>query len=389
MTRNRAFTNAGKSFVSSTRCNQHCSRLWALHLFSAPFSSSTRCHSDYDHLQTSLPARRLPIVYDYAVPTSSHLLNLALANFLPGTASSSDDVQRILPSTSNNPPRLKQAHHLIYFPPPISAQDLLPDGTDPLQSPGPPFVRRMWAGGSVRFNNARPIQLDGTRFACLEGIRDVSIKGKPGDEKIFVGIERRVGSCTEHESEDRTRSRLWEHDEEDFGENTGLIERRNIVFMRERSKEQAVKDVEAAKKKQMMPPGKEEGKAVDFEHTATPDEKLLFRYSALTYNAHSIHLDPGYSREVEGHRGMLVHGPLSFTFLVTLLRHTLENEDKGEMIRSIDYRNLSPLYCHEPIKFCGRRLEPADASKKGKWEVWAETPEGGVAVKGTVKTEVL
>ena len=354
------------------------------------FCSSSSKQSELSHLQETLPARRLPIVYDYAVPTPSHLLSVALADYLPSDSTLvSNKAVRILPSTSRDAPPLPPAHHLIYFPPPIPARDLLPDGTDPLQSPGPPFERRMWAGGSVRFNNTRPTILDGSRLACLESIRNVQIKGKPGEEKIFVGIERRVGACPEDEDENMTRSRLWRDDEEDFGDSVGVIERRNIVFMKERSKEQAIKDTEKARSKQMVPPGKAEGLPVDFHHVATPDEKLLFRYSALMYNAHSIHLDPSYCREVEGHRGMLVHGPLSFTFLIALLDNTLQNEGKGERIRSIDYRNLSPLYCHEPIRFCGRRLKDgASAASSNRWDVWAETPEGGVAVKGTVKTEM-
>ena len=350
----------------------------------ASFFHTPASRTDFAHIQQSLPARRIPVVYDYAVPTPSHLLHIALADFLPSSSTSSANGDpRVLPSTSHNPLDLPPAHHLIYFPPPIPSHDLLPDGTDPLQSPGPPFVRRMWAGGSVRFNSSRPTLLNGSRIACLEAIRDVSIKGTPGSEKIFVGIERRVGPCSEGESEDTTRSRLWQDAEESFGEHVGVIERRNIVFMKERSKEQASKDMEAASKKQMAPPGKAEGLPVNFEHTVTPDEKLLFRYSALTYNAHAIHLDPGYCKEVEGHRGMLVHGPLSFTFLVTLFNNKLKQEGKGERIALIEYRNLSPLYCHEPIRFCGRR------SGEGKWDLWAETPEGGVAVKGSVKTEVL
>jgi 3-methylfumaryl-CoA hydratase len=37
---------------------------------------------------------------------------------------------------------------------------------------------------------------------------------------------------------------------------------------------------------------------------------LLFRFSALTYNAHRIHYDRDYVRDVEGYPGLLVHGPL-------------------------------------------------------------------------------
>jgi 3-methylfumaryl-CoA hydratase len=36
---------------------------------------------------------------------------------------------------------------------------------------------------------------------------------------------------------------------------------------------------------------------------------LLFRFSALTYNAHRIHYDRGYA-QTEGYPGLVVHGPL-------------------------------------------------------------------------------
>lgn len=244
------------------------------------------------------------------------------------------------------------------------------------------------------FNNRgshKLLALDGRRAACLECIRDVSIKGQPGSEKVFVGIERRVGPCAiEDEPEDATRKRLWRETDDDFGDQVGVIERRNIVFMRERSLEQAKKDTEVAQTKQMTPPGKAEGLLVDWEWTCAPDAKLLFRYSAMTYNAHSIHLNPEYCRQVERHRAMLVHGPLGFTFLVTLLRRHLETEGKGEIVKGIDYRNLSALYCDDPIKFCGRRVRDcANDTREGRWDVWAETPHGGVAVKGTARTKVF
>jgi hydroxyacyl-ACP dehydratase HTD2-like protein with hotdog domain len=112
-----------------------------------------------------------------------------------------------------------------------------------------------------------------------------------------------------------------------------------------------------------------------------PDAKLLFRFSALTFNAHAIHLDPEYCREVEGHKERLFHGPLSFVFMITLLQQELRRQGRGEVVREVEYRNLAPLYCNEEVKFCGAR------TGDGKWEVWSETPEGGVAVKGNVLTE--
>lgn len=356
-------------------------------LLTVPVAQARRA-SNLSHLQSELPARKIPVVYDYLVPTSSHLLNVALSDILPApNGSTSKDDLRILPTT-NAPTLLPPTHHLIYFPPPIPGRDLLPDGTDPLQSPGEPFVRRMWAGGSVRFNNSpsalRKLAIDGARMACVESIADVAVKGKEGEEKIFVGIERRVGRCNgEDEDEEALRSRLGVGAGEEMAE-SAVVERRNIVFMRERSREQAVKDMEAARTKQMKPPSVTEGVKPSYSLELVANDKLLFRYSALTYNAHAIHLDPRYSNEVEGHRGLLVHGPLSFTLMVTALRMHLQQTKGGrEVVKFVEYRNLSPLYAGEPLKVAG--LDRG----QGKWDVWAETPEGGVAVKGSIRTETV
>merc|ERR1711964_810542 len=58
----------------------------------------------------------------------------------------------------------------------------------------------------------------------------------------------------------------------------------------------------------------------DFSVSLTPNAGLLFRFSALSFNAHRIHLDPHYTREVEGHRHLLVHGPLTLVLMLSVLR---------------------------------------------------------------------
>ena len=44
--------------------------------------------------------------------------------------------------------------------------------------------------------------------------------------------------------------------------------------------------------------------------TIPTDPVTLFRYSALTFNGHRIHYDAAYATRVEGHGGLVVHGPL-------------------------------------------------------------------------------
>jgi 3-methylfumaryl-CoA hydratase len=67
------------------------------------------------------------------------------------------------------------------------------------------------------------------------------------------------------------------------------------------------------------------------------DPVLLFRYSALTYNAHRIHYDRDYARS-EGYPGLLVHGPLQALLMAELARRP------GLPVSEYSYRLVSPLY---------------------------------------------
>lgn len=119
----------------------------------------------------------------------------------------------------------------------------------------------------------------------------------------------------------------------------------------------------------------------DFDVRITPTQSLLFRFSALTFNAHAIHLDPQYCREVEGHRNLLLHGPLSLVLMFSVLRSQLR---PGEMIKRFDYRNLAPLYANEELRVCvGKNKNKSIDRHNNKYEVWIEGKEGGYAVKGS------
>ncbi|GAB2866664.1 MaoC family dehydratase N-terminal domain-containing protein [Actinocorallia aurea] len=72
------------------------------------------------------------------------------------------------------------------------------------------------------------------------------------------------------------------------------------------------------------PPIRPEGKGLrrtdERTFALSADPALLFRFSALTYNAHRIHYDFAYATEVEGHRGLVVHGPLLAILMAELGR---------------------------------------------------------------------
>lgn len=73
------------------------------------------------------------------------------------------------------------------------------------------------------------------------------------------------------------------------------------------------------------------------------DPTLLFRFSALTYNAHRIHYDRDYARDAEGYPGLVTHGPLQALAMAESVRRT------GVTATAIDYRVVAPLFDHQGL----------------------------------------
>lgn len=76
-----------------------------------------------------------------------------------------------------------------------------------------------------------------------------------------------------------------------------------------------------------------------------PDSRLLFRFSALTFNAHRIHYDRQYAIEEEGYPGLIVHGPLTAILLMELVRH-----HSGRPVARFSFRGQAPLFDLAPFR---------------------------------------
>ena len=116
-----------------------------------------------------------------------------------------------------------------------------------------------------------------------------------------------------------------------------------------------------------------------WERRIVPDDVLLFRYSALTFNGHRIHYDRRYVTEVEGYPGLIVHGPLIATLLVDLLQRNMP--DAG--IAAIDFRALKPVFDSASFHVCG---QPQDDGKSVK--LWARDAEASLAMDMTASLAV-
>ncbi len=86
-----------------------------------------------------------------------------------------------------------------------------------------------------------------------------------------------------------------------------------------------------------------------WQRTIQPDPRLLFRFSALTFNAHRIHYDRAYAREQEGYPGLVVHGPLNAMLLADLVHRHDERP-----IAEFTFRGVAPLFDLAPFRLLGR-----------------------------------
>jgi len=79
------------------------------------------------------------------------------------------------------------------------------------------------------------------------------------------------------------------------------------------------------------------------------DPVLLFRFSALTFNAHRIHYDRPYAQDDEHYPGLVVHGPLLALLMMELGRSRRPERAVG----GFQFRGMSPVFDMQPFDVCG------------------------------------
>ena len=80
-----------------------------------------------------------------------------------------------------------------------------------------------------------------------------------------------------------------------------------------------------------------------------PDETLLFRYSAITFNPHRIHYDYPYATSQEGYPALVVNGGIASILLLELFKSAA-----GRDPTSVTARNVAPLFCGRALHLNGR-----------------------------------
>lgn len=104
----------------------------------------------------------------------------------------------------------------------------------------------------------------------------------------------------------------------------------------------------------------------------------LFRFSALTFNAHVIHYNETATRETEGHPNVVVHGPLN---LINILDYWRDMYSGDKQLREISYRAMSPLYAGD--EYLIRTDYSRDFDDEQTWDIVVEK-EGVTCMKAEI-----
>jgi 3-methylfumaryl-CoA hydratase len=246
----------------------------------------------------------------------------------------------------NDPPpkagdELPPGWHWMYFLPRARQSQLGPDGHARRGGflPPVPLPRRMWAGGRLQF--VAPLRVGETVRRRSE-IADVTVKQGKSGRLVFVLVRHHISA----------------------GGAARLTEEHDIVY-RDPPDPQA-----PAPTPQPAP-----GNAV-WRRAIHPDPVLLFRYSALTFNGHRIHYDVDYCRQEEGYPGLVVHGPLTATLLLDLVRR----KRPTARLAGFSFRAVSPLFHVNDFT-----VEGEPTAGDGGAKLWAMNHEGALAMTATAE----
>ena len=244
---------------------------------------------------------------------------------------------------------MPESWYAILFGTTARESTLGPDG-HPVTSdflPPLPDTRRMFAGRRVRFHAPLRIGEAVTRTSTV-----ARVEPKTGRSGAFTLI------TVVHELS--------------TGGRTAVTEEQDIVC-REPSREPSSPDG-AQRHPGAVPSSGHEKEKPEWTRTILPDPALLFRYSALTFNAHRIHYDLPYTRDVEKYPALVMNGGLTALLLVETARAYFKGPIAGYAARA-----MSPLFVGQSMTLNGR------ASKEGA-DLWACGPDGARAYAVALET---
>ena len=207
--------------------------------------------------------------------------------------------------------RLPPLWHWLYFLDATPRDEIGPDGHAAKGGFLPPIAlpRRMYAGGRFTFQGQLQFGKPANKQSTIASVSEK--RGRSGP-LAFVTVRHEI-------FQDEVIATTEEHD---------------IVY-----REAADPTVPPP-----LPPQAE--RRVVSETRLKPDEVMLFRFSALTFNGHRIHYDFPYVTRTEGYPGLIVHGPL----IAMLLFEAARMAKPDRLPAGFSFRAISPFFCGPELR---------------------------------------
>jgi 3-methylfumaryl-CoA hydratase len=169
----------------------------------------------------------------------------------------------------------------------------------------------MWAGGRLTFHGALRI---GQPMRRRSTILKVSEKSGSTGAMVFVTVGHETSGP----------------------EGLAVTEEQDIVYV-------------AMPDRFTPPPPVSAPEGAAWADPVTMDTVRLFRFSALTFNAHRIHFDLPYATEVEKYPGLVVHGPMQ----AMLLMQAARAHAGGGLPARFTFRGVRPLFHFDSVALTG------------------------------------
>jgi 3-methylfumaryl-CoA hydratase len=203
--------------------------------------------------------------------------------------------------------------HWLYFLPQARQSQIDRDGHPKRGGFLPPVIlpRRMWAGGRLTYHAPIPI---GSTIERRSTIADIKSKTGASGEMVFVVVRHEIMT----------------------GGTVCVVEEQDLVYRGESSAPAKLGEPAASG---------------EINKPMTADPVMLFRYSALTFNAHRIHYDREYAQKVEGYPALVVHGP----YIATMLMDHFCRETPNARLKKFTFRAQRPLFDGAPFELCLKR----------------------------------
>ncbi|MGI4813534.1 MAG: hypothetical protein ACRYG5_00465 [Janthinobacterium lividum] len=257
---------------------------------------------------------------------------------------------------------------------------------DASQSAAPSATPQFFPTWHWLFTHETPV---GARLA-LDGHPQARPDGVPADftQRLWAGSEISLGeppdpasSLTFRRSTEPARLKSGRSGELAFvpqtlevlqGERIVVTERRTGVYRRPGARAQ-----ERAREAQA--PWRAQAGVISRE--IRPDEITLFQYSALLGVSHRIHYDLAYTRQVEGYRALVIHGPLIAQLLVQHALASGATPDATAPLRAVKVQAIAPALLDEPL------LLKAAAAPSGEGVMaWAEDGNRSIKMRVDLST---